>query len=62
MEDTPHSILLWCNEQDEKVKSLQDVCLDRPLDQEAKEILTRLSQLQEEIELLSKDCYNELFT
>jgi hypothetical protein len=61
MKDTPHSIALWCNDQDEKVKALQDICLDHPLDQEAKEILIRLSQIQEEIEMLSSDCIKGLF-
>jgi hypothetical protein len=60
--DTPHSILLWCNDQDEKVKALQDICLDNPLDEEAKEILRNLVKLQEKIEKLSKDCEEELFT
>jgi len=61
MNETPHSIALWCDDQEEKIKALQDICLDNPLDQEAKEILTRLTQIQEEIEMLFKDCKKGLF-
>lgn len=61
MTDTPHSISLWCDDQEEKIKALQDICLDNSLDQEAREILTRLTQIQEEIEILSKDCEKGLF-
>jgi len=61
MNETPHSIALWCDDQEDKIKALQDICLDNPLDQEAKEILTRLTQIQEEIEMLSKDCEKGLF-
>jgi len=59
--DTPHSIALWCSDQDEKIKTLQDICLDNPLDQEARSILIRLTQIQEELKELSIDCTKRLF-
>ena len=61
MEDTPHSIALWCNEQDEKIKTLQDICLDNPLDDEAKQILKNLIDIQEKLSKLYKDCEEQLF-
>jgi hypothetical protein len=62
MEDTPHSITLWCSEQEDRIKALQDICLDNPLDQEAKDILIRLTQIQRKVESLYKECVEELFT
>ena len=62
MEDTSHSIALWCSDQDNKIKALQDICLDNPLDQEAKDILIRLTQIQRKVESLYKECAEELFT
>lgn len=61
MENTPHSILLWCNDQDEKIKALQDICLDNPLDEEAKTILKNLIDIQEKLSKLYKDCESQLF-
>jgi hypothetical protein len=62
MNESPHSILLWCDDQEEKIKALQDICLDNPLDQEAKDILIRLTQIQRKVENLYKECAEELFT
>ena len=61
-EDTSHSIALWCSDQDDKIKALQDICLDNPLDQEAKDILSRLISIQREVENLYKECTEELFS
>ena len=61
MEDTPHSILLWCQDQDEKIKELQNICLDNPLDEEAKSILKRLVDTQKKIAKLYKECEKQLF-
>jgi hypothetical protein len=61
MNETTHSTLLWCSDQEDKIKALQDICLDNPLDQEAREILTRLTEIQKEVENLSKDCQKVLF-
>ena len=61
MEGTPHSIALWCSDQNERIKALQDICLDNPLDQEAKDILIRLTQIQRKVENLYKECTEELF-
>jgi len=61
MEDTPHSIALWCSEQDNKIKALQDICLDNPLDEEAKTILKNLIDIQEKLSKLYKDCEEQLF-
>jgi len=61
MNNTNHSTILWCSDQEDKIRALQNICLDNPLDKEAKEILTRLTQIQEEIEMLSKDCEKVLF-
>jgi hypothetical protein len=61
MEDTPHSILLWCQDQDEKIKELQNICLDNPLDDEAKDILKNLVEIQEKIAKLCKECEEQLF-
>ena len=46
----------WCSEMDNQVKMLQNICLDNPLDEEAKGILKRLTKIQEELETLSKNC------
>jgi hypothetical protein len=62
MEDTPHSIALWCDEQDKRVKVLQDVCLDNELDEEAKKLLIRLSEIQDELKELSRECEQILFS
>jgi hypothetical protein len=61
VEDTPHSIALWCSDQEDKIKALQDICLDNPLDQEARDILIRLTQIQQEVENIYKECTEELF-
>ena len=61
MNESIHSTLLWCSDQEDKIKALQDICLDNPLDKEAREILTRLTEIQKEIENLTKDCEKVLF-
>ena len=61
MNNTNYSTILWCDDQENKIKALQDICLDNPMDQEAIEILTRLTEIQKEIENLSKDCEKVLF-
>jgi len=61
MEDTPHSIALWCNDQEEKIKELQNICLDNPLDEEAKQILKNLVEIQEKVSNLYTDCEKSLF-
>lgn len=61
MKDTPHSIALWCNDQEEKIKELQNICLDNPLDDEAKKILKSLVDTQEKIAKLYKECEEQLF-
>ena len=61
MEDTPHSIALWCNDQDEKIKALQDICLDNPLDDETKKILKNLIDVQKKISKLYQECEEQLF-
>jgi len=61
VEDTPHSIALWCNDQDEKIKALQDICLDNPLDDETKKILKNLIDVQKKISKLYQECEEQLF-
>ena len=61
MMDTPHSIALWCNEQDEKIKVLQNICLDNPLDEEAKTILKNLTNIQKDLSKLYRECEEQLF-
>jgi hypothetical protein len=51
----------WCSEMDDKVKTLQDFCLDHPLDEETRDILTRLTNIQKEVEILSEDCKKGLY-
>ena len=60
-EKTPHSVALWCSEQEEVIKQLQNICLDNPLDEEAKSILKRLVDIQNELDILYKNCEQELF-
>ena len=58
MNDTPHSIAVWCTEQDNKVKNLQNICLDK-FEQHKSEItdlLVRLSEIETELKNLHKDC------
>jgi hypothetical protein len=61
MEDTPHSIALWCNEQEDLIKALQNICLDNPLDEEAKGILKNLVDIQKDLSKLFKECEEQLF-
>jgi len=61
MEETPHSIALWCNTQEEKIKELQNICLDNPLDDEAKTILKNLVDIQKKLSKLYKECEEQLF-
>ena len=60
-EDSLHSTALWCSEQEEVIKQLQNICLDNPLDEEAKGILKRLVDIQNELDILYKNCEQELF-
>lgn len=59
--ETTQSIFDWCEDQNERIKALQDICLDNPLDDEAKGILRRLIIIQNELFKLSKDCEERLF-
>jgi hypothetical protein len=59
--DSPYSIALWCNDQDERIKELQNICLDNPLDEEAKGILKNLVEIQKKLSNLYKDCEEQLF-
>ena len=59
--DSIHATALWCSEQEEVIKQLQNICLDNPLDEEAKGILKRLVDIQNELDILYKNCEQELF-
>jgi hypothetical protein len=51
----------WCSEMDNQVKMLQNICLDNPLDEEAKGILKNLVDIQKDLSKLLKECEDQLF-
>jgi len=54
-------LINWSDTQLDRVKHLQDVCLDYSLDDEARDILKRLVSIQEQIEDLSSKAQQMIF-
>ena len=60
MNNDIYNTAIWCNEATDKVKGLQDICLDHIDDPDMIDTIKRLSAIQKEIEILAKECNNYL--
>jgi len=59
--NTIREAIVWAEEKKQKVKDLQDICLDHlNEDPEVVNILKNLINVQKEIESLATDCEDEL--
>lgn len=58
---TNYETVTWCDEQINRIKGLQDICLDNFNNKEIKKTLKRLSIIQAEIEDLYAEYEHNLF-